>query len=92
MGRFEELVVGVRLTAPSGEIALPARPASAAGPDLRKLLVGSEGTLGVISQLDLRLRPGAARALATRPRSLTDFTVGRERAAGARAGSTRRRR
>jgi alkyldihydroxyacetonephosphate synthase len=56
-GRFEELVVGVSLTAPAGEIALPARPASAAGPDLRKLLVGSEGTLGVISQLDLRLRP-----------------------------------
>jgi alkyldihydroxyacetonephosphate synthase len=56
-GRFEELVVGVRLTAPAGEIALPARPASAAGPDLRKLLVGSEGTLGVISELDLRVRP-----------------------------------
>ncbi len=55
-GRFEELVVGVRLTAPAGEIALPARPASAAGPDLRGLLVGSEGTLGVIGELDLRVR------------------------------------
>ena len=55
-GRFEELVVGIRLTAPAGEIALPARPASAAGPDLRGLLVGSEGTLGVIGELDLRVR------------------------------------
>ncbi len=55
-GRFEELVVGMRLTAPAGEIALPGRPASAAGPDLRRLLVGSEGTLGVIGELDLRVR------------------------------------
>ncbi len=55
-GRFEELVVGIRLTAPAGQIALPARPASAAGPDLRGLLVGSEGALGVIGELDLRVR------------------------------------
>jgi alkyldihydroxyacetonephosphate synthase len=55
-GRFEELVVGGRLTAPAGELALAAVPASAAGPDLRKLLVGSEGTLGVIAELDLRVR------------------------------------
>ncbi len=50
-------MLGIRLTAPAGEIALPARPASAAGPDLRRLLVGSEGTLGVIGELDLRVRP-----------------------------------
>ncbi len=56
-GRFEELVVGARLTAPAGALELPARPASAAVPDLRKLLVGSEGTLGVIGELDLRVRP-----------------------------------
>ncbi len=55
-GRFEELVLGIRLTAPAGEIALPARPASAAGPDLRGLLLGSEGTLGVIGELALRVR------------------------------------
>jgi alkyldihydroxyacetonephosphate synthase len=55
-GRFEELVLGLRVSAPAGEIALAAQPASAAGPDLRGLLVGSEGTLGVISELDLRVR------------------------------------
>jgi alkyldihydroxyacetonephosphate synthase len=32
-------------------------PATAAGPGLRQLLVGSEGTLGVISELALRVRP-----------------------------------
>ena len=42
--------------APAGELALPAMPASAAGPSLRQLLVGSEGTLGVISELSLRVR------------------------------------
>jgi alkyldihydroxyacetonephosphate synthase len=55
-GRFEELVVGLRMSAPAGEIALAPRPASAAGPDLRELVVGSEGTLGVIHELDLRVR------------------------------------
>jgi alkyldihydroxyacetonephosphate synthase len=55
-GRFEELVVGLRMCAPAGEVALAARPASAAGPDLRELAVGSEGTLGVIHELDLRVR------------------------------------
>jgi alkyldihydroxyacetonephosphate synthase len=59
-GRFEELVVGLRMSAPAGEIALAARPASAAGPDLRELLVGSEGTLGVIGELALRVRAAPA--------------------------------
>ncbi len=56
-GRFEELVRGLRMSAPAGELHLPALPASAAGPDLRELVVGSEGTLGVISELTLRVRP-----------------------------------
>jgi alkyldihydroxyacetonephosphate synthase len=56
-GRFERLVRGLRLTAPAGEVELAGQPASAAGPDLRGLLVGSEGALGVIHELDLRLRP-----------------------------------
>ena len=55
-GRFEELVLGLRVSAPAGEIELPAHPASAAGPDLRRLVVGSEGTVGVIHELDLRVR------------------------------------
>jgi alkyldihydroxyacetonephosphate synthase len=56
-GRIDELVKGVRMAAPAGELDLPARPASAAGPDLRELLVGSEGVLGVITQVALRVRP-----------------------------------
>ena len=56
-GAIERMVLGLRLAAPAGDIELPAVPASAAGPGLRQLLVGSEGTLGVISQLALRVRP-----------------------------------
>jgi len=56
-GRFEEIVKGLRMCAPAGEIECEAHPASAAGPELRRLVVGSEGTLGVIHELDLRVRP-----------------------------------
>jgi alkyldihydroxyacetonephosphate synthase len=60
MGRIDELVLGVRCVTPSGEIALRPIPASAAGPKLRELIVGSEGTLGVITEATLRIRPQPA--------------------------------
>ncbi len=56
-GRFDALVRGLRVSTPSGRIDLAAVPASAAGPSLREALVGSEGTLGTIDSLDLRVRP-----------------------------------
>jgi alkyldihydroxyacetonephosphate synthase len=62
-GRFERMVQGLRMSAPAGEIELPALPASAAGPSLRELVVGSEGTLGVISELSLRVRRAPAKRI-----------------------------
>jgi alkyldihydroxyacetonephosphate synthase len=59
-GAIDKLVLGLRMAAPASEIELQALPASAAGPGLRQLLVGSEGTLGVISELSLRVRPAPA--------------------------------
>ncbi|WP_245633960.1 FAD-binding oxidoreductase [Amycolatopsis jejuensis] len=56
-GRFEDMVTGVRLATPKGEWRLGVAPASAAGPDLRQLAVGSEGALGVITEVALRVRP-----------------------------------
>jgi len=56
-GRIEQLMLGLRFAAPAGDFDLAAVPASAAGPELRRLLIGSEGTLGVIDELTLRLRP-----------------------------------
>lgn len=62
-GRFEEMVKGLVLLAPAGDIELPAIPATAAGPELRRLAIGSEGTLGVIVELSLRVRPTPASRL-----------------------------
>lgn len=56
-GRFEDMVEGVRVATPRGEWRLGVAPASAAGPDLRQLVVGSEGTFGVITEVAVRVRP-----------------------------------
>ena len=56
-GAIEKMVLGLRFAAPASDIALAAVPATAAGPSLRQLLVGSEGALGVITELSLRVRP-----------------------------------
>jgi alkyldihydroxyacetonephosphate synthase len=55
-GRFDELVLGVRLLAPSGEVVVAPHPASAAGPSLRQLVLGSEGRLGVITAVTVKVR------------------------------------
>ena len=56
-GRFDALVTGLRCAAPAGDVEPPTVPASAAGPSIRELIVGSEGALGVITELALRVRP-----------------------------------
>jgi alkyldihydroxyacetonephosphate synthase len=50
-------VAGLTLATPSGVLELGSPPASAAGPDLLGLALGSEGALGVITELTLRVRP-----------------------------------
>jgi alkyldihydroxyacetonephosphate synthase len=76
-GRIDELVEGLRLLAPAGEVDARALPASAAGPDLRELLVGSEGVLGVISDATLRVR-AAPRAKRYEGWWFGSFAEGRE--------------
>jgi alkyldihydroxyacetonephosphate synthase len=56
-GRIDEMTYGVRLAAPSADVDLPPMPPSAAGPQLRQLVAGSEGALGVLTRVDLRVRP-----------------------------------
>jgi len=56
-GRIESLFAGGRVETPSGRITLPSMPASAAGPDLRQLILGSEGRLGIITEATVRIRP-----------------------------------
>ncbi len=55
-GRFDALVVALTAATPSGRLDLGTAPASAAGPDLRHLLLGSEGAFGVITSVTVRVR------------------------------------
>lgn len=56
-GRFDSMVVGLRLATPVGMLQVGHAPASAAGPDLRQLVLGSEGAFGVITSVTVRVRP-----------------------------------
>jgi alkyldihydroxyacetonephosphate synthase len=56
-GRFDELVTSVELTTPGGTLRTLETPHTAAGPALRQLVLGSEGTLGVITEVTCRVRP-----------------------------------
>jgi alkyldihydroxyacetonephosphate synthase len=56
-GRFDELVTAIELSAPAGRLRTLQVPHTAAGPSLRELVLGSEGTLGVITEVSCRVRP-----------------------------------
>jgi alkyldihydroxyacetonephosphate synthase len=74
-GRFDDMVRGLRAVTPAGVLDVGRAPASAAGPDLRELLLGSEGVFGVITRVRLRVHPVPA---ATRYEawSFPDFATG----------------
>jgi alkyldihydroxyacetonephosphate synthase len=56
-GRIETLFAGGTVEAPAGTIELPPHPASAAGPDLRQLVLGSEGRFGIVTEATVRVVP-----------------------------------
>ncbi|PQZ92325.1 FAD-binding protein [Arthrobacter sp. MYb227] len=57
-GRSDALVKSVALQTPTGPMMLgSAAPGSAAGPKLLDLVVGSEGTLGVITSASMKITP-----------------------------------
>jgi alkyldihydroxyacetonephosphate synthase len=56
-GRFDALVVGLTVATPTGTLTLGSAPATAAGPDLRQLVLGSEGVFGVVTSVTVRVRP-----------------------------------
>ena len=55
-GRFDAMVVGLTVATPQGTLDLGTAPANAAGPDLRQLVLGSEGAFGVITAVQVRVR------------------------------------
>jgi alkyldihydroxyacetonephosphate synthase len=55
-GRIDKQVVGLECITPAGSLATLDVPGTAAGPALRELVLGSEGTLGVITSVALRVQ------------------------------------
>jgi len=57
-GNIEDLCLGLEAVLPSGEVMrTPLVPRASAGPNVREIFLGSEGTLGVITEVTLRLHP-----------------------------------
>ncbi len=56
-GRIEQLFAGGRLESPVGTLSIPTLPAASAGPDLRELVLGSEGRFGILTEATLRVSP-----------------------------------
>ena len=54
-GRIEQLFAGGTLETFAGSLQIPTFPASSAGPDLREVVMGSEGRFGVISEVKVRV-------------------------------------
>lgn len=54
-GRFDTMVTGIRVATPTGDLELGRSPGSAAGPDLIRLFLGSEGIFGVITEVRVRV-------------------------------------
>lgn len=54
-GRIEQLFAGGRLETPRGTLEIPTIPATGAGPDIREVVLGSEGRFGVLTEVDVRV-------------------------------------
>lgn len=56
-GKIEDMVVSLTLCTPRGTLVTQNVPRSATGPDLAQIAVGSEGTLGLITEAVMRIHP-----------------------------------
>ncbi len=54
-GGIDRLFAGGRLASPKGILDIPPFPDSAAGPDLRHVVLGSEGRLGILTEATVRV-------------------------------------
>lgn len=76
-GRFDTMVTGIRVATPTGDIELGRSPGSAAGPDLIRVFLGSEGIFGVITEVRVRVHP-VPRERLFESWSFPDFASGAE--------------
>ena len=54
-GKIEDLVVAQACVTPAGMLRTAEHPAAATGPDIDQVLLGSEGTFGILAELTLRV-------------------------------------
>ena len=54
-GRIEQMFAGAKVVTPQGLLTVPTIPASSAGPDVREMVLGSEGRMGIITEVDVRV-------------------------------------
>jgi alkyldihydroxyacetonephosphate synthase len=61
-GNIEDLVLALEVVLPGGRVVrtFPA-PRASTGPDLRQVFLGSEGTLGIVTEVALKISPKPAR-------------------------------
>jgi alkyldihydroxyacetonephosphate synthase len=58
-GKIEDMVMALRMVTPAGVLATRVVPKSSNGIDVNHLCIGSEGTLGVITEATMRVHPRA---------------------------------
>ena len=84
-GNIEDIVYAIEMVLPDGElVTLGKAPRAAAGPDLRHLALGAEGTHGVLTSVTLSLRrqPETQRFSAWYCADMASVSPARDRAAG----------
>ena len=56
-GRIENMFAGGIIETMNGTMTIPTIPASSAGPDIREMILGSEGRIGIITEVTVRITP-----------------------------------
>ncbi|MEC8427083.1 MAG: FAD-binding oxidoreductase, partial [Pseudomonadota bacterium] len=56
-GRIEQMFAGGRIETLQGTMEIPTIPASSAGPDLREIFMGTEGRMGILTEVQVRVTP-----------------------------------
>ncbi len=56
-GRIEQMFAGGTLVTPQGVLNIADIPASSAGPDLREMMMGTEGRAGIFTEVKMRVQP-----------------------------------
>lgn len=55
-GKIEDIVLSMRMVAPSGIVETRDYPAAAIGPDIDQIIMGSEGAFGIVTEITMKIR------------------------------------